>query len=46
LHQVGKTGYARKSFDIISAFSNALGKKITEIPKNDEQGDFQIHTAV
>jgi hypothetical protein len=46
LHKVGKNGYARKSFDILSAFSDVLGKKVEEIPENYEQGDFLIDTAM
>ena len=46
LHKVGKNGYARKSFDIMSAFSDVLGKKVAEIPDNYEQGEFLIDTAM
>ena len=46
LHKVGKNGYARKSFDILSAFSDVLGKKVAEIPENYEQGEFLIDTAM
>ncbi|AEU34680.1 hypothetical protein [Granulicella mallensis] len=46
LHKVGKNGYARKSFDIMSAFSDVLGKPVSEIPENYEHGDFLIDTAM
>ena len=34
LLKVGKNSYARKSFDIMSAFPDLLGKKVSEIPQN------------
>ena len=37
LHKVGKNGYVRKSFDIMSAFLDVLGKKATEAPGNYER---------
>ena len=46
LHKVGKNGYARKSFDIMSAFFDVLGKPVSEIPENYEQGEFLLDTAM
>ncbi len=46
LHKVGKNGYVRKSFDIISAFSDVLGKPVSEVPENYERGDFLLDTAM
>src|ERR1700689_1957987 len=46
LHKVGKNGYARKSFDIMSAFSDVLGKAVSEVPENYERGEFLVDTAM
>jgi hypothetical protein len=46
LHKFGENGYARKSFDIISAFLDVLGKPASEVPDNYERGDFLVDTAM
>jgi len=46
LHRVGKNGYARKSFDIMSAFLDVLGKRSSEVPENYERGEVLIDTAM
>ncbi len=46
LHRVGQNGYTRKSFDIMSAFLDVLGKPAFEVPENYEKGDFLIDTAM
>ena len=46
LHKVGKNGYARKSFDILSAFQDVLGKSVAEIPENYERGEFLVDNAM
>src|SRR3984957_17559491 len=46
LHKVGKNGYSRKSFDIMSAFFDVLGKPVSEVPENYERGEFLIDTAM
>ncbi len=46
LHKVGKNGYARKSFDILSAFQDVLGKPVAEIPENYERGEFLLDNAM
>jgi len=46
LHRVGQNGYARKSFDIMSAFLDVLGKKSSEVPENYERGEVLIDTAM
>jgi hypothetical protein len=46
LHKVGKNGYARKSFDIMSAFSDVLGKPVSEVPENYERGELLVDTAM
>src|ERR1700754_1073273 len=46
LHKVGKNGYVRKSFDIMSAFFDVLGKPASEVPENYERGEFLVDTAM
>ncbi len=46
LHKIGKNGYARKSFDIMSAFRDVLGKPAAEVPENYERGETLIDTAM
>jgi hypothetical protein len=46
LHKVGKNGYSRKSFDIMSAFFDVLGKAVFEVPENYERGELLIDTAM
>lgn len=46
LHKFGENGYTRKSFDIISAFLDALGKPVSEVPDNYERGEFLVDTAM
>src|SRR5580698_8144070 len=46
LHKVGKNGYSRKSFDIMSAFFDVLGKPVSEVPENYERGELLIDTAM
>jgi hypothetical protein len=46
LHKFGGNGYTRKSFDIISAFLDALGKPVSEVPDNYERGEFLVDTAM
>jgi hypothetical protein len=46
LHKLGKNGYVRKSFDIMSAFFDVLGKPVSEIPENYEHGELLIDTAI
>jgi hypothetical protein len=45
LHKLNKNGYARKSFDLMSAFLDVLGKPVSEIPENYERGELLIDTA-
>jgi len=45
LHRSGVNGYSRKSFDILSAFLDVLGKRAVEVPENYERGDVLIDTA-
>ncbi len=46
LHRMGQNGYTRKSFDIMSAFLDVLGKTAAEVPENYEKGDLLIDTAM
>ena len=46
LHKVGKNGYVRKSFDIMSAFLDVLGKPASEAPGNYELGESLVDTAM
>jgi len=44
LHKTGTNGYSKKSFDIIAAFLDVLGKRAGEVPENYERGDWLIDT--
>lgn len=46
LHKLGKNGYVRKSFDMMSAFFDVLGKPVSEVPENYERGELLIDTAM
>jgi hypothetical protein len=46
LHKVGKNGYAKKSFDIMSAFLDVLGKPASEVPDNYARGELLLDTAM
>ncbi len=46
LHKVGENGYVRKSFDIMSAFLDVLGKPVAEVPDNHERGETLIDSAM
>jgi hypothetical protein len=46
LHKVGTNGFAKKSFDIMSAFLDVLGKPAAEAPDNYERGELLIDTAM
>jgi hypothetical protein len=45
LHAVGQNGYSRKSFDVISAFLDVLGKPAGQVPDNYERGELLVDTA-
>jgi hypothetical protein len=46
LHKTGVNGYSKKSFDMISAFLDVLGKRAREVPENYERGDLLVDTAM
>lgn len=46
LFKAGENGYVRKSFDIVAAFLDVLGKPIRDIPANYERGELLVDTAM
>lgn len=46
LHKANQIGYTRKSFDIIAAFLDVLGKPVAEVPDNYERGELLADTAM
>jgi hypothetical protein len=46
LHKTGTNGYSKKSFDIIAAFLDVLGKRAREVPENYERGDLLIDSGM
>jgi hypothetical protein len=46
LVKVGQNGYTRKSFDILAAFLDVLGKPAGQAPENYERGEVLIDTAM
>ncbi len=46
LHKAGKGPTVRKSFDILAAFKDVLGKPVAEIPENYERGELLVDSAM
>ena len=46
LHRNGQNGYTQKSFDIVAAFLDVLGKRAGEVPDNYERGEFLVDTSM
>jgi hypothetical protein len=46
LHRAGQNGYARKSFDIVAAFLDVLGKPAAQVPDNYERGELLVDTSM
>ncbi len=46
LHRAGENGYGRKSFDILTAFRDVLGKRASELPDNYDKGELLVDTAM
>ena len=47
LYRAGEQkGYARKSFDLLEAFDEVLGRKVSQVPPNYEKGDFLVDTSM
>ncbi len=41
-----QNGYTRRSYDILAAFKDVLGKKVAEVPRNYEKGELLLDTAM
>jgi hypothetical protein len=46
LHRASENGYTQKSFDILSAFLDVLGKLVREAPDNYERREFLVDTSM
>ena len=46
LVKAGHNGYSRKSFDILTAFLDVLGKPAGQVPDNYERGEVLVDTAM
>jgi hypothetical protein len=46
LHRAGGNGYVRKSFDVLGAFLDVLGKRAADVPANYESGEVLVDTAM
>jgi len=46
LHRKGENGFSKKSFDIVAAFEDVLGKRVSEVPENYERGDLLVDTTM
>jgi hypothetical protein len=46
LHKSGENGYGRKSFDILTAFRDVLGKQVEQVPDNYDRGELIVDTAM
>lgn len=46
LHKLSDNGYTRKSFDILSAFLDVLGKPVGAVPDNYERGELLVDTSM
>jgi hypothetical protein len=46
LHKAGTNGYLEKSYDLLTAFKDVLGKRVREVPGNYESGDLLRDTSV
>ena len=46
LHRASENGYGRKSFDILTAFRDVLGKRVSDVPDNYERGELVVDTAM
>jgi len=45
LYKVGQQGYTGKSFDVLAAFLDVLGKRACEVPANYDRGELLVDTA-
>jgi hypothetical protein len=46
LHRAGREHFVHKSFDILAAFRDVLGRPVSDIPENYAHGDWLIDTAM
>jgi hypothetical protein len=46
LHKSHQNGYTRKSFDILTAFLDVLGKPASQMPDNYERGELLVDSAM
>ncbi len=46
LHRAGENGYTKKSFDIVAAFLDVLGKPVGEIPENYDRGELLVDSSM
>ena len=46
LFKVNQKGYSKKSFDIMTAFMEVLGKPVSQAPSNYEKGELLVDTAM
>jgi hypothetical protein len=46
LHKAGTDNVVHKSFDVLAAFKDVLGKPVAEIPENYERGQLLVDTAM
>src|SRR5262249_43613143 len=46
LHKAGQNGFTRKSFDILAAFLDVLGKQAGQVPDNFERGELLVDSAM
>jgi hypothetical protein len=46
LFRTGEPGYIHKSFDILAAFKDVLGKKVSQMPLNYERGELLVDTSM
>lgn len=46
LYSIRENGYVNKSFDLLAAFKDVLGKKVGQMPANYEKGDHLVDTAM
>lgn len=46
LHRMGDGSYISKSFDILSAFKDVLGKKISQMPPHYQKGELLVDTSM
>lgn len=46
LYSAGGKGFVHKSFDLLAAFKDALGRKVSQIPANYDKGEYLVDTSM